>query len=149
MGLWQAGDNKVPPTSHRPNRAFLDSLESVSCREVGKAPKLMPNRGHLANVGCPAITPQIPSRPHIIFHKHCGENGCYLSYYCSISESNRTGIRDGGGLSAASQFNDAITNCHGDRMNSVRGAHLADGGLNVLMNRSLLDLEDFADCEQF
>jgi hypothetical protein len=57
----------------------------------------------------------------------------------------RIGIRDGGGLSAASQLNDAITNCHGDRMNSVRGAHLADGGLNVLMNRSLLDLEDFAD----
>ena len=30
-------------------------------------------------------------------------------------------------------------------MNSVRGTHLADGGLNVLVNRSLLDLEDFAD----
>ena len=30
-------------------------------------------------------------------------------------------------------------------MNSVCGPHLTNGGLNVLMNRSFLDLEDFAD----
>ncbi len=29
MGLWQAGDNEEPATSHWPNRAFLDLLESV------------------------------------------------------------------------------------------------------------------------
>ena len=29
MGLWQAGDNKEPATSHWPNRAFLDLLASV------------------------------------------------------------------------------------------------------------------------
>lgn len=34
-----------------------------------------------------AITTQIPLRSHIIFHKIAEENGCYLPYYCSISES--------------------------------------------------------------
>ena len=57
------------------------------------------NPGATAN---PAITTLIPSAQHVIFHNRCGRERM-LSVLLSLNQRKYgTGIRDGGGLSAAS-----------------------------------------------
>jgi hypothetical protein len=49
------------------------------------------------------------------------------------------------GCAQLSDFHDVIANCERNRMCAIDRTELADGGLDVLVNGSLGDIENFAD----